>query len=154
MQLKTSLLLEISPKFLFLVLSSDRAIPSDVFRAARSIREVDETGSACSQHLPITADPKKEYFNASVSFVHLFWKICNWAAVSNSTIKCVFFQFLMYVATEAEEGLYNLYFHSCPNYHDNSEVSISFTVSIISNQSHHFGLQPSMYVRKITSIFV
>lgn len=43
---------------------------------------------------------------------------------------CVF-QFLMYVASEAEEGLYNLYFHSCPKYEADSTSSISFTVSFI-----------------------
>lgn len=39
-------------------------------------------------------------------------------------------QFVMYVATEKEEGLYNLYFHSCPNYDNKEPVFIDFTVCI------------------------
>lgn len=78
------------------------SIPSQVLRAARSVPEEPQT--LCSQlQLPMTADPNKEYFNAS---------------------------FVMYVATEAEEGLYNLYFHSCPNYHEDTEAFISFTMEI------------------------
>lgn len=79
-----------------------RSIPSQVIRAARSAEE--EHPSLCSHlQLPMTVDAdKKGYYNAS---------------------------FTMYVATEAEEGLYNLYFHSCPNYHD-TEVSISLTMEI------------------------
>lgn len=38
----------------------------------------------------------------------------------------------MYVASEDEEGLYNLYFHSCPNYgDDNKKVALDFTVSLM-----------------------
>ena len=79
-----------------------RGVPSEVLRVARSTQE--ESQSHCSHlQLNMTSDPNKEYFNAS---------------------------FLMYVATEAEEGLYNLYFHSCPNYRKDSEVAISFTMEI------------------------
>ncbi|KAK3918604.1 Protein GPR107 [Frankliniella fusca] len=78
------------------------SIPSQVLRAARSVP--DDAPTLCSQlQLPMTADANKEYFNAS---------------------------FVMYVATEAEEGLYNLYFHSCPNYHEETEAFISFTMEI------------------------
>ena len=35
--------------------------------------------------------------------------------------------FVMCIATQEEEGLYNLYFHSCPNYKD-EEVFVDFTV--------------------------
>ncbi|KAI4470884.1 lung seven transmembrane receptor [Holotrichia oblita] len=38
--------------------------------------------------------------------------------------------FVIYVASDSEEGLYNLYFHSCPNYVTNNEVEYDFTVSI------------------------
>lgn len=39
----------------------------------------------------------------------------------------VWTQFIMYI-TEQEEGLYNLYFHSCPNY--NRELfALNFVVS-------------------------
>lgn len=37
--------------------------------------------------------------------------------------------FAMYVANEKEEGLYNLYFHSCPNY--KQRVSVDFSVIIV-----------------------
>lgn len=36
---------------------------------------------------------------------------------------------VMYVASEEEEGLYNLYFHNCQNYDDNKEpLLVDFTV--------------------------
>lgn len=42
-----------------------------------------------------------------------------------------FLQFVIYIATEEEEGLYNLYFHSCPNYgYPKSPVYLDFTVSL------------------------
>lgn len=39
-------------------------------------------------------------------------------------------QFIMYVVSPAEEGLYNLYFHSCPNYDPNKETLLDFTIEI------------------------
>ncbi|KAK1118582.1 hypothetical protein K0M31_014888 [Melipona bicolor] len=38
--------------------------------------------------------------------------------------------FAMYVASEEEEGLYNLYFHNCPNYKYDSQVALDFTIQI------------------------
>lgn len=35
--------------------------------------------------------------------------------------------FAVYVASEEEEGLYNLYFHNCPNY-NYAQVALDFTV--------------------------
>ncbi|XP_044731756.1 protein GPR107 [Chrysoperla carnea] len=37
--------------------------------------------------------------------------------------------FVMWVASEAEEGLYNLYFHSCPNY-EKKTVALNFDMEI------------------------
>lgn len=37
----------------------------------------------------------------------------------------------MYILTEQEEGLYNLYFHSCPNYQRNL-FPLNFNVSTFS----------------------
>lgn len=38
---------------------------------------------------------------------------------------------VMYVASEEEEGLYNLYFHNCQNYDDNKEpLLVDFTVRL------------------------
>lgn len=39
-------------------------------------------------------------------------------------------QFVLYVATKADEGLYNLYFHSCPNYIYPPKYSLNFNVSL------------------------
>lgn len=36
--------------------------------------------------------------------------------------------FAMYVASEEEEGLYNLYFHNCPKY--KTSVAVDFTVRL------------------------
>ncbi|XP_015176179.1 PREDICTED: protein GPR107 isoform X2 [Polistes dominula] len=38
--------------------------------------------------------------------------------------------FAMYVGDEEEEGLYNLYFHNCPNYKGNTQVALDFTIRI------------------------
>jgi len=39
--------------------------------------------------------------------------------------------FVMYVASEEEEGLYNLYFHNCRNYDNNKEpLLVDFTVRL------------------------
>lgn len=40
------------------------------------------------------------------------------------------FNFAMEVSNKADEGLYNLYFHSCPNYDLNSLYSLQFDVDI------------------------
>ncbi|KAJ3662725.1 hypothetical protein Zmor_007057 [Zophobas morio] len=46
--------------------------------------------------------------------------------------------FTLSVATVAEEGLYNLYFHSCPNYHPGTEVSVDFTIEIVEHNMSSF----------------
>ncbi|XP_068979476.1 protein GPR107 isoform X2 [Bombus flavifrons] len=38
--------------------------------------------------------------------------------------------FSMYIASAEEEGLYNLYFHNCPNYKYDSQVALDFTIQI------------------------
>ncbi|XP_052900370.1 protein GPR107 [Anopheles moucheti] len=48
------------------------------------------------------------------------------------------FNFAIYVATKKEEGLYNLYFHSCPNYSPNSLYELNFNVDIEENNSGNF----------------
>lgn len=41
----------------------------------------------------------------------------------------------MYVASEEEEGLYNLYFHNCQNYDNNKEpLLVDFTVRLSRKQ--------------------
>ncbi|XP_066582184.1 protein GPR107 isoform X2 [Prorops nasuta] len=38
--------------------------------------------------------------------------------------------FAMYVASPEEEGLYNLYFHNCPNYRSEIQVALDFKIEI------------------------
>ncbi|KAF6202004.1 hypothetical protein GE061_004400, partial [Apolygus lucorum] len=52
---------------------------------------------------PITVSPDKKYYNTS---------------------------FLVYFPTEKEEGLYNLYFHACPNYNGEATNSVEFFIEI------------------------
>lgn len=46
--------------------------------------------------------------------------------------------FTMYVASEEEEGLYNLYFHNCPNYKYDSQVALDFSIQISEINSGNF----------------
>lgn len=46
--------------------------------------------------------------------------------------------FAMYVASEEEEGLYNLHFHNCPNYKYDSQVALDFTIQISEINSGNF----------------
>uniref|UniRef100_A0A8W7PKU8 GOST seven transmembrane domain-containing protein n=1 Tax=Anopheles coluzzii TaxID=1518534 RepID=A0A8W7PKU8_ANOCL len=48
------------------------------------------------------------------------------------------FNFAIYVATKQEEGLYNLYFHSCPNYAPNSLYELNFNVDIEEKNSGNY----------------
>lgn len=62
--------------------------------------------SPCIEHrFPITVETKneKDYFSTN---------------------------FAIYVMSESEEGLYNLYFHNCPNYRPQQSVSLEFTMEI------------------------
>jgi hypothetical protein len=43
----------------------------------------------------------------------------------------MFLQFAVYVESEIDEGLYNLYFHNCPNYRRGSPVALDFMVSSV-----------------------
>ncbi|XP_053683683.1 protein GPR107 [Sabethes cyaneus] len=52
--------------------------------------------------------------------------------------KFCWFNFVVYVASKAEEGLYNLYFHSCPNYDLNNLYDLQFDVTIEENNSGNF----------------
>ncbi|ALC49167.1 CG12121 [Drosophila busckii] len=46
------------------------------------------------------------------------------------------FNFSMFVATQHDEGLYNLYFHACPNYH--KPKIVSFNVDIEENNNGNY----------------
>ena len=39
------------------------------------------------------------------------------------------FQFAVYVTSKGGEGLYNLYFHNCPSYEEESFTTLDFSVS-------------------------
>ncbi|XP_076681759.1 protein GPR107 isoform X3 [Andrena cerasifolii] len=84
----------------------------------RSVIEDDSDGrserSVCSRlRLPMTVQQVKgeKYYNTS---------------------------FTMYVASEEEEGLYNLYFHNCPNYKYDSPVTLDFSIQISEINSGNF----------------
>lgn len=44
----------------------------------------------------------------------------------------------MAVETQQEEGLYNLFFHSCPNYYPNTETLVDFNIKIIESNPTSF----------------
>lgn len=46
--------------------------------------------------------------------------------------------FSVYVGKKEEEGLYNLYFHNCPNYKYESQVELDFTVQILEMNDQNF----------------
>ncbi|EDS26884.1 lung seven transmembrane receptor [Culex quinquefasciatus] len=48
------------------------------------------------------------------------------------------FNFAVWVASKAEEGLYNLYFHSCPNYDLSNLYPLQFDVTIEENNSGNY----------------
>ncbi|GAB0092225.1 protein GPR107 [Sergentomyia squamirostris] len=53
-------------------------------------------------------------------------------------IKYYSLNFVLYVATKEDEGLYNLYFHSCPNYIYPPRYSLNFNVDIEENNSGNY----------------
>uniref|UniRef100_A0A6B2E7W6 Putative g protein-coupled seven transmembrane receptor n=1 Tax=Phlebotomus kandelakii TaxID=1109342 RepID=A0A6B2E7W6_9DIPT len=53
-------------------------------------------------------------------------------------IKYYSMNFVLYVATKEDEGLYNLYFHSCPNYIYPPTYSLNFNVDIEENNSGNY----------------
>uniref|UniRef100_A0A182PL29 GOST seven transmembrane domain-containing protein n=1 Tax=Anopheles epiroticus TaxID=199890 RepID=A0A182PL29_9DIPT len=57
---------------------------------------------------------------------------------SDDMFKYYSFNFAIYVATKQEEGLYNLYFHSCPNYATNSLYELNFNVDIEEKNSGNY----------------
>ncbi|XP_044766777.1 protein GPR107 [Coccinella septempunctata] len=46
--------------------------------------------------------------------------------------------FTISIASIEEEGLYNLYFHNCPNYDQGQEVSVDFTIQIVETNLSNF----------------
>lgn len=46
--------------------------------------------------------------------------------------------FVVYVESEDDEGLYNLYFHNCQNYKDDSPVALNFNLEIEENNSGNY----------------
>ncbi|ETN64571.1 lung seven transmembrane receptor [Anopheles darlingi] len=71
-------------------------------------------------------------------------KICSKLTLSldvkegEDTFKYYSFKFAIYVATKQEEGLYNLYFHSCPNYAPSTLYELNFNVDIEERNSGNY----------------
>uniref|UniRef100_A0A182MWI8 GOST seven transmembrane domain-containing protein n=1 Tax=Anopheles culicifacies TaxID=139723 RepID=A0A182MWI8_9DIPT len=57
---------------------------------------------------------------------------------SDDMFKYYSFNFAIYVATKQEEGLYNLYFHSCPNYSPSNLYELNFNVDIEEKNSGNY----------------
>lgn len=76
---------------------------AELGKSAENGEKILETNVCSRLQLPMTVDVKngEKYYNTS---------------------------FFMKVYTKQEEGLYNFYFHSCPNY-KNDDVFVDFTVS-------------------------
>ncbi|XP_069700943.1 protein GPR107 [Periplaneta americana] len=62
--------------------------------------------------------------------------VIEWTASDNSRYYNT--NFVVYVAAESDEGLYNLYFYNCPNYKDGIPVSLDFTMEIEENNSGNY----------------
>jgi hypothetical protein len=80
--------------------------------------------------LPMTVTKGKD--EAFYSF-----KVISDSTKSKITYKNLF-QFVLSIMSKAEEGLYNLYFHSCPNYVDVPNYSLFFDVDIEEKNQGNF----------------
>lgn len=106
-----------------IILNENRRKRSSVEPAA-----ADASNAKCNNiKLPMNITKMDGYslYNFSVSSI---FSISSWTRIQMFEVLFVF-QFVMYVLTEQEEGLYNLYFHSCPNYQRNM-FPLNFQVSI------------------------
>ncbi|KAF5296015.1 hypothetical protein FQR65_LT10318 [Abscondita terminalis] len=82
-------------------------------RRKRAVEEWDP--NPCSKlHLPITVE------------------------VDNDGIQSYNTSFVLSISSDAEEGLYNLYFHNCPNYDPNKQVNLNFQIQITEENVGNF----------------
>lgn len=82
---------------------------------------------------PLPQDPTDELYGVG-SYKHSSENLCRDSTMplGKETIKGVnyySFNFSMLVATQHDEGLYNVYFHACPNYYPHTKI-VSFNVSL------------------------
>ncbi|KAH8274227.1 hypothetical protein KR018_009079 [Drosophila ironensis] len=96
---------------------------------------------AVSNPFPHDADPTDELYGVG-SFKHSTEDLCNHSTMplGKETIAGVnyySFNFSMLVATQHDEGLYNVYFHACPNYHPHTKI-VSFNVDIEENNNGNY----------------
>lgn len=81
---------------------------------------------------PLPQDPTDELYGVG-SYKHSSENLCRDSTMplGKETIQGVnyySFNFSMLVATQHDEGLYNVYFHACPNYYPHTKI-VSFNVS-------------------------
>ncbi|PSN53305.1 Protein GPR107 [Blattella germanica] len=94
-----------------------RNVPAQEVKGSSSVKRSSTESSGCAEfvnvHLPmnVTETSEGKFFNAN---------------------------FVVYVASENNEGLYNLYFHNCPNYKDGKNVALAFTMEIEENNNGNF----------------
>ncbi|KAK9731916.1 Lung seven transmembrane receptor [Popillia japonica] len=92
-------------------------IPDSFFKASKLIRVIRDMTSPSPQSCPYS--------------LPLVSKTINNVTYYNTS-------FVIVVASDSEEGLYNLYFHSCPNYITNNEVEYDFTMEIVEENAGSF----------------
>ncbi|KAH8344696.1 hypothetical protein KR067_003837 [Drosophila pandora] len=90
---------------------------------------------------PLPQDPTDELYGVG-SYKHSTENLCRDSTMplGKETIQGVnyySFNFSMLVATQHDEGLYNVYFHACPNYYPHTKI-VSFNVDIEENNNGNY----------------
>uniref|UniRef100_A0A182SWT0 GOST seven transmembrane domain-containing protein n=1 Tax=Anopheles maculatus TaxID=74869 RepID=A0A182SWT0_9DIPT len=111
---------------------------NDFAPAAAVPEAASDVATVCSK-LTLPLEVKKDDMFKYYSFnVRMDGKPFDIASTVDTYMILFRLQFAIYVATKQEEGLYNLYFHSCPNYAPNSLYELNFNVDIEEKNSGNY----------------